>query len=151
MSSLTLFFELWYNNGMTMDKGVALNSIYQPSIFSGVIDTTSTREPNHMNDFTMYYKKRIYLPADALSGVNSTKTLSIPLKINKGKGRHVRYTGSGSTNYLTDIQNGQMFIIIRCENGNANSTTASTLPVSITGTNTGIRMRASWKQWYYDN
>ena len=147
----SLILELWYQNGHTEDQTAALNNIYLPSIFSGVIDSTSTRNPDHMSDYTRFFQRKITLPYDQVSGVSTTKTLSFPIKFNKGKGRHIRYTGSGSTNYLTDVQNGQILLILRAENGNQNATTASTAPVVVTAANTGILMRTSWKTWFYDN
>ena len=147
-----LILELWYNNGSTEDQSIALTNIYQPSIFSGVIDSTSTRNPDHMNDYTLALRRRIYLGADQTASANPVKTFGVPVKFNKGKGRHIRYTGTGSSNYLTDVQNGQMLLILRAENGNASGSTASTLTgIAVTGVSTGMIMKYSWKTWYYDN
>lgn len=147
----SIIYELWYNTGHVMDQSTALTSIYAPSIFSGVIDATSTRDADHMNDFRLLTRKRLVISADSVSGVGNVKTFTIPIKFNKGKGHHIRYTGTGYTNYLNDVQSGQILLVMRGDNGNSSTTTASTLPGYPTGANTGLHIRFANKTWYYDN
>lgn len=146
-----LHIEFWYNNGMTRDQSTILTDIYDPSIFSGVVDMTSTRNADHFKDYTKFFSRSYSIQADQLSGALTSKTFTIPIKFNKGKGRHIRYTGAGSTNYLTDVQAGQIVCILRCDNGNKNAATASTLPVAQTGVSTALQVRLANRTWFYDN
>lgn len=151
LSGNTYQFELWLNKGPTLSQSTLLTNVYEPSVFSGVIDMTSSRNPDHFNDYTLVrrYKRRLADPAYAGDVVNAT--FNIPIKFNRGKGHHIRYTGTGSTNYLTDVQSGQLFIICRADNGNSSTATASTLPVAVTAIRTGITMNWAVKTWFYDN
>jgi len=151
LSGNTIHIEMWYNSGPTRDQATLLTDMYEPSIFSGVIDMTSTRNPDHFKDYRLLRKvsRKLHDPAYAGDLVNSTFT--IPIKFNRGKGHHIRYTGSGFTNYLNDVQAGQIFIIMRTNNGNSSPTTASTLPVVVTGINTGLTVKWANKTWFYDN
>jgi hypothetical protein len=151
LSGNTLHMELWYNSGPTRDQATLLTDMYDPSIFSGVIDMTSTRNPDHFKDYRLLRKfsKKLHDPAYAGDLVNATFT--IPIKFNRGKGHHLRYTGAGYTNYLADVQSGQIFLIMRADNGNRSPSTASTLPVAVTAVSTGILVKWANKTWFYDN
>lgn len=143
--------EFWYNNGMTRDQATILTDIYDPSIFSGVVDMTSTRNADHFKDYTKFYSRSYSIQADQLSGALTSRTFTIPIKFNKGKGRHIRYTGAGSTNYLTDVQAGQIVCIMRADNGNKDTSNLSTRPVAQTGVSTGLTIKVANRTWFYDN
>ena len=143
--------EFWYNTGTVLSQATLLTNVYDPSIFSGVIDMTSTRNSDHFGEYRLLRKHTAVLKEQSIAGAISNSTFQIPIKFNRGKGHHIRYTGIGSTNYLTDVQNGQIFMIIRADNGNASGTTASTLPVNPTGASTGAKCVFANKTWYYDN
>ena len=143
--------EFWYNTGTVLPQATLLTNTYDPSIFSGVIDMTSTRNADHFGEYKLLRKHTAYLKEQSIAGVISNNTFQIPIKFNKGKGHHIRYTGTGSTNYQTDVQNGQIFMILRAENGNSSGLVASTLPVAITATSTGVKCLFANKTWFYDN
>lgn len=145
----TFHFELWLNKGTVLDQATLLGNVYDPSVFSGVIDATSSRNADHFGEYQLIRKvtRRLSDPNYSTDLTNSTFT--IPIKFNKG--HHVRYTGSGSTNYLTDVQNGQIFIICRADNGNRQTVNTSTLPVAIKAPSTGINFAWAVKTWFYDN
>lgn len=143
--------EFWYNKGITTAQATLLTNTYDPSIFSGVIDMTSTRNADHFGDYKLLRKHTAVLKEQSIAGALSNTTFTIPIKFNRGKGHHIRYTGATYTNYLADVQNGQIFMIIRADNGNASGVTASTLPVNPTGASTGVKCVFANKTWYYDN
>lgn len=143
--------ELWYNLGPTRDQATILTDLYEPSVFSGVIDMTSTRNPDHFKDYRLLRKFTKVLKDPAYAGDVTNSTFTIPIKFNKGKGHHIRYTGTGSTNYLNDVQSGQIVIVLRAENGNRSTSTASTLPIAVTAVSTGITVKWANKTWFYDN
>lgn len=147
--------ELWhYNGGSPISETDALNALYQPTVFSSVIDYQSSRNIDRLGDFRIIRKMVVSLPAEQTSGVNVVKYVKMPIKFNKGKGHHVRYVGATITNNpLTDIVNGrsQLFLVYRAESGNRNLTTASTLNIPIQAVATGLIVQASYSMYYYDN
>jgi len=147
--------ELWhYNGGAVISEADALTALYQPTVFSSVIDYQSSRNIDKLGDFRMIRKMIVNVPAEQTSGVNVVKYVNMPIKFNKGKGHHVRYSGSTITNNpLTDLANGrsQLFLVYRAESGNRNTGTASTLNVPIVATATGLIVQASYTMYYYDN
>lgn len=147
----TFTFELWLNKGPVLDQATLLAQVYDPSVFSGVIDITSTRNPDHFKDYQLIRKIKRKLTDPSYAGDLTNTTFTVPVKFNRGKGHHIRYTGTGSTNYLTDVQAGQIFIICRADNGNRHAVNISTLPVAIKALNTGITFNWAVKTWYYDN
>ena len=143
--------ELWSNPSKTIDSANVPADLYVANPFSTVIDATSARNPDHFNDYRCILRKTVYLPPDNITGQLATRQIAVPFKWNKGKGHHVRFTGSGYTNYLTDVQSGQTLLIYKCDNGNSSTGTASTLNIPVTAINTGAVVRMSYRHYYYDN
>jgi hypothetical protein len=121
--------------------------LYDNGVFSGVIDGNSSRFMNNYSDFTLIRSYRCTLPAEQQASEASTKTFTIPLKYNRGKGHHVRFEADGSS----VVANGQIVMIMRCDIGNISTTTTSTQPVPVLATQTGISVRCAVKHWFYDN
>lgn len=147
--------ELWhYNGGSPIAEADALTALYQPTVFSTVIDYQSARNIDRLGDFRLIRRMVVSVPGEQLSGNNSVKYINMPVKFNKGKGHHVRYVGPNITNNpLTDIVNGrsQLFLVYRAESGNRNLSTASTLNIPIQAVATGLIVQASYSMYYYDN
>lgn len=142
--------EMWANPAHTQDQSTILNDLYVANPFTGIIDYHSARNPDHFNDYTKIMSKVCYLPVDSLATQISTKQIAIPFKWNKGKGHHVRYTGTGSTNYLTDIQAGQVFLVYFASCGNSGAIISS-LNVPLQGASSGTTVKMSYRHYYYDN
>jgi len=146
--------EIWhYNGGAIISETDALASIYQPTVFSGVIDYQSARNIDKMGDWRLARKMSCTLQGEQISGTKTIKYLNMPLKFNRGKGHHVRYSGSTITNNpLTDLANGrsQIFLVYRAESGNRSST-VSTANVPATAALTGLEVQASYTYYFYDN
>jgi len=146
--------ELWhYNGGAIISATDALASIYQPTVFSSVIDYQSARNIDKMGDWRLARKMIVSLSGEQIASTKTIKYLNMPIKFNKGKGHHVRYSGSTiSNNPLTDLANGrsQLFLIYRAESGNKSST-VSTLNVPATAGQTGLEVTASFSMYFYDN
>ena len=71
-------------------------------------------------------------------------------KFNKGKGHAVRY--NQNLMGTDDVFDGQLLMIVQCDRGNSNQTTASTLDrVYTTAVNTGIFFSYNRIDYYYDN
>jgi len=150
----TLSIELWhYNGGSVIGQNDFLTHLYKPTVFSGVIDFQSPRNEDYMGDFRLIRRKRVVLDPDSVNSAKTVRYINIPVSFNRGKGHHVRYTGSDITNNpLVDIANGrsQLFLIYRCESGNRNAT-VSTANVPITTGSSGMEVSASYTMYYYDN
>lgn len=150
VTPLRIRIEMWANPAKVQDETTLLDDLYVANPFTGIIDYNSARNPDHFNDFRKILTKTCYLPVDSITGQLQTKQLAVPFKWNKGKGHHVRYTGSGSTNYLNDVQSGQVFLVYFCDVGNY-SGTASTLNVPMQTPATGATIKMSYRHYYYDN
>ena len=84
--------EFWYNTGTVLSQSTLLTNLYDPSIFSGVIDMTSTRNADHFGEYKLLTKHTANLKEQNIAGAISNITFQIPIKFNKGKGHHIRYT-----------------------------------------------------------
>ena len=146
--------EMWhYNGGAVLNVADALASLYQPTVFSTVIDYQSARNIDKMGDWRLGRKMIVSLEGEQVAGTKTCKYVNMPLKFNRGKGHHIRYSGSTITNNpLTDLANGrsQIFLVFRVESGNK-SATISTLNVPITALTTGLDISTSYTMYYYDN
>jgi len=150
VTPLKIRIEMWSNPAKTQDESTLLSDLYVTNPFTGIIDYNSARNPDHFNNFRKIMTKVCYLPVDSITGQLQTKQFAIPFKWNRGNGHHVRYTGSGSTNYLTDVQAGQVFLVYFCDVGNI-SGSASTLNVPMQVPATGATIKMSYRHYYYDN
>jgi len=150
VTPLKIRIEMWANPAKVQDETTLLDNLYVPNPFTGIIDFNSARNPDHFNDYRKLMTRTCYLPVDSISGQLQTKQLAVPFKWNKGKGHHVRYTGTGSTNYLNDVQSGQVFLLYFCDVGNSGGT-ASTLNVPMLIPVTGAQIKMSYRHYYYDN
>ena len=150
-TAIKLRIEMWANPGLVIDATALLDKLYVINPFTGLIDYNSARDPDHFNDFRKLYSKTVYLPADQITGQLATKQFAIPFKWNKGKGHHVRYTGSGSTNPLTDIQAGQFFMVYLADNGNSNAVASTLTTIPVTTGLSGVQVKFTNRTYYYDN
>lgn len=110
-----------------------------------IIDYNSDYNPDYFRTFKVIRRKPLYFPADPYSTNQQIKTINVGCKY---KNHHVRYTADGSTTPSA----GQILMIIRFDNGNMSTTTASTLTnVVQTAANTGVYMNMNCYHYYYDN
>lgn len=152
---MKLRVELWLAKGVPLGafastgSSAPITDLYEPSVFSGVIDMTSTRQPDHFQDYRLIASRTVKVNGDQVAGgdVQAT-TFTMPIKWNRGKGHHIRY--SGVSNSSADIGNGQIFMVFRADLGNRD-TTASTKDVPITAASSGLIVKMGYKHWFYDN
>ena len=154
LSALTIrqkfIIEFWINVGTQLTTADAQTYIHQNATFSTVIDTNSPRNQDRFSEFRLVRRITRSLSPEQLTGDATTTTFDVPVKFNKGKGHHVRLV-TNPTGVYTDCLNGQMFMTVRADVGNANALTVSTKSVPLTAINTGSVMRFAYKVWYYDN
>lgn len=150
ITPLKVRIEMWSNPSIVQDQSDLLSRLYVPNPFTGIIDYNSARNPDHFNDYRRIMLKTCYLPVDSITGQLMTKQFAVPFRWNRGKGHHVRYTGTGFTNYLNDVKAGQFFLVYFCDVGNS-SGVASTLNVPVLTPATGATIKMSYRHYYYDN
>lgn len=144
-----VIIEFWLNKGTYQTEATAMNQLFLPAQWSSVIDANSARSQDYFGDFRLLRRVVKTIPCDNTASESTVRTFTIPFKFNKGQGHHIRF--SNNTGNLTDVANGQIFMTMRAEQGNANSFTASTLDIPYTAVNTGLRVRAAYRIWFYDN
>lgn len=154
-TGIRLRVELWLVKGIPLGafastgSSAPLTDLYEPSVFSGVIDMTSTRQPDHFQDYRLIASRNCYVPGDQVAGGDiQAKTFTMPIKWNRGKGHHIRY--NGTSNSSADIGNGQIIMCFRADIGNRD-TTASTKDVPLTAASSGLIVKMGYKHWFYDN
>jgi hypothetical protein len=154
LSALTIkqkfIIEFWINKGTQLDTATAQGYIHQNATFSGVIDVNSPRNQDRFSEFKLVRRISRNLQPEQLTGDATTATFDVPIKFNRGQGHHLRLV-TNPTGVPQDCLNGQMFMTVRADVGNANALTVSTKPVPLTAINTGSVMRFAYKVWYYDN
>lgn len=109
-----------------------------------IIDYNSQRNQDNFKDYVVLRKKNFTLKNDALGSQTIIKDIKIPMRY---KNHHVRFDKN-----TTNITEGQLFLLILCDNGNTNSTNTGTLTgVPNTGVNTGAMVQYAITHYYYDN
>lgn len=122
------------------------NERFDTNPFTGVRDMNCQLNPDNFMKVRCLATRKFQVESDATSGVKLLTDIKIPMKYNKGQGKHIRYDGSSD-----NIANGQMYIVIRTDRGNISSTTVSTLNVPDVNINTGLLMQWNRTDYYYDN
>lgn len=130
-----------------ISNDTVINQIFTPNEYvtgANIYDLVSSRQQQYYKDFQKVYSKRVYFPANQISGVTQTKLVKIPLKW----GHHIKFATDGSQ----ALSSGQILCTIRCENGNKSTGTVNTFGnIAVNGTNTGISMNYSFISYFVDN
>lgn len=118
-----------------------------PNPFSNgtLYDTNASRVPETYKNFVVLRKKRVYLPADQISGQAVVKTVNVGLKL---KNHHVRWATDNTT-----ITAGQIWCMIVASSGNSSTTSTSTLnsATPVKAISTGGQFNYVQTNYYYDN
>lgn len=122
--------EHWYTNAFVGGGGV-------------IIDSNSQVNPNHFGDADLIYYKRFTVKGDTAANQVQFRSLSLGKKLN----HHIRYDGDTNT-----VTQGQLYMFLMCDSGNASPTVASTLTnIPVGGINTGATVNYQLRWYYYDN
>lgn len=109
-----------------------------------VYDTNSSRNVDYMNTYRILKRFTMYCKGDQLSGQNIPTSKNVGLKFPKPL--KVRYFASG-----TGIASGRLMLFAFASNGNASTTTVSTLTnCPVTAINTGQYINYNAKFYYND-
>lgn len=114
---------------------------------ASIVDYNSDPDPDDFNKARLIRTFHTAVPNDQVTQTQ-IKLFKGGIKYNNGQGHHVRFDLNTTT-----IEQGQLIMIIFADNGNVDSTNASTLGggVPITSANTGITMNYNITHYYYDN
>lgn len=119
--------------------------IYAGGVNAGIIDYTSQRNQDYMNQYRLIRRTLVTIPLKNYSGAASVKTVSIPVRYNYGRGHTVRFNGNTDT-----IAGGQIVCFITADAGNSGS--ASTLSgVATTVASSALTFNFDFKHFYYDD
>lgn len=119
-------------------------TLYEIDSISGVVDANSTRAKEYMKTYTRIAKKVVYLKQDQITSETVVKDFRMFIKQNQV----LSYAG-GSTGLPINYR---YLVVYRCQNGNSNTSTASTLStIPMVQANTGILVRTTHTDWYIDN
>lgn len=130
-----------------ISNGTAIADLFTPNEYvtgANIYDTVSSRRQDTFRNFKKVYTRKVYFPANQISGVTTTKLVKIPLKY----GHHIKFAADGSQT----VSAGQILVTLRMENGNKSTTTANTFGnIAVNGTNTGVSMNYSFLSYFIDN
>lgn len=114
--------------------------------FTGVRDMNCHTNPDNFMKGRCIARRNFSVQTDQLGGESLTTDVKIPMKYNKGQGKHIRWDKNTST-----LANGQLLLIIRVDRGNCNPVTVATNPVPDIGVSTGIVCSFNRTDYFYDN
>jgi len=118
--------------------------LYDTDTISGVIDYNSTRVPSTLKVYNKIFSKNIYLAPDDYNGNVIFKDIKALIK----RQDVLKYVGSTSV----ECNNIRYVVTFRASTGNANSSTASTLPLVInTNVSSGCIAYLTTKMYFTDN
>lgn len=138
--------DVWRTTDMTTAVSTIRNILYDADSISGVIDANSTVNKEFMSGgaYTRLFSKSYYHKSDSTSGETSFRDLKFFIKQNQ----KLVYTSASQQ----VPQNHRYLFCVRCQAGNASSTTASTLStIPVTAINTGVILRMQHTEYFYDS
>lgn len=117
-----------------------------PFVTGGTIyDFYSDRDPENFKQFKVLRTKYLTIQPNNITNVASMANISFGMKY---PSHHVKFSADASTT----VADGQIFMLITCDNGNVNGSTASTLNGTVlTAVNTGLIFQHDITHFYYDN
>lgn len=125
-----------------------VSTMFKPNSFvtgGTIYDYNSDRREDSFKQFRIIRSFNANLPANNHTGQVPIKNVSIGIRF---KNHHVKFVSDGATN----IQDGQIFLIMFADSGNISTTTASSLVgTGVTATSTGVWLQQDTSIWFYDN
>lgn len=129
-----------------INSSALITGFLNPSPFissTSIYDYNSTREQDTFKDFRVLATRNFSVSCDQISGQSVQKVVKMPLKF----GHHVKFQDNTTT-----LAEGQVWMLIVCDNGNMNSATASSVGnISTTAVNTGLNLCWSITNYFVDN
>lgn len=125
-----------------------VQTMFKPNSFitgGTIYDYNSDRREDSFKQFRIIRSFNANIPANNHTGQTPVKNVSVGIRF---KNHHVKFVSDGATN----IQDGQLFLIMFADSGNVSTTTASTLVgTPVLATNTGLFIQQDTSIWFYDN
>lgn len=112
-------------------------------VSGSIVDYNSQINPDQFGRYKIIQSKRVSIEPDSVTGQTAYRTMSL------GKKHQVYIRFSLDT---TTVTNKRLYMLILADNGNASTTTASTLTgIPSTAINTGATVSFNWTAYYVDN
>jgi len=111
-----------------------------------IYDSNSEIDPDYFGQYRIVRRFSWYLPVSQTASTRTVKTYTVGLKLNNGKGHHVRFQQNSNT-----VTDGQYVLIIFADSGNISGTTSSIVTAPILTGNTGASVQMDLLHYYYDN
>jgi len=155
VSDIKLCVEVFQIKGEPYSGFTFYNERYNvnPFIRDTVSGTTTIRDYNSQLNPDNYMKGKciarriVRIKADPTSAAKMITDLKLPIKYNGGQGHHVRYNKD-----TTDVESGQLYLVIRADRGNIGTTAIANLSgVPDVAPQTGISMLWNRVDYFYDN
>lgn len=148
-----VYIDIWKTNGIPVTIANYANLVgdlykvnqwlFDLNSSAVIYDTNSAKNPDYHGTCRKLRTVTFTIGGDTIA--NQTKQISKTIKMKYGF--HVRFDGN-----TTGLTQGEIFIVMRCDRGNINGTTASTLTgVSDTAINTGLTYLYNITSYYVDN
>lgn len=136
--------EIWEVKGDPYTGTSFSDEKWVPNPFTTVRDMNCQPDPDNFMKSRCIARRYFSTQTDSLGNEKLITDVKIPIKYNKGQGKHIRY--EKNTN---NVANGQMYLVIRLDRGNFGP--VSTLNVPDVNTNTGLLFQYNRVDYYYDN
>lgn len=147
ISGIMEFFLVKGDPALPLDMVTAR---YLPNSFASpqnLYDKSSMLNPDNFALVSCIRRVPFYIPGDQQGSQLYFKTFGVGIKYNKGNGHHIRYNAN-----TTNVTQGQIILVIRCDSGNCSTiTTATHTNVPQTATATGLLLNYTQTHYYYDN
>lgn len=122
-----------------LGKYIQGNSFTSGSIY----DSYGDRDVDYFKNFRVLKKQNVKIDSDTVSSLQISKRIRIPLKFNN---RHIRWSLDTSS-----VSEGQVFLLITCNNGNAGGSASTVTNVYPTSSNSGFNFVYEFNHYYFDN
>lgn len=135
--------------GVTPTPNVFGSDLFKQDPITNRYSSNCSRNPNYFKRFTLLKSMTFRTPQDNAGSSNFIKQITMPLRF---RNRHVRWDDQASGQGWTD---GEIFLVVRSNNGNASTTVASSAANTAlnlnTAVNTGFQFQLYTDFYYYDN
>lgn len=155
-NNTTILIEFYRVNntlyGMTPTPAVLGSDLFSQDPITSRYSSNCSRNPNYFRRFTRLRQVVVKTPQDNAGSSNFIKQLTIPFKFKK---YHIRWDDSSTSLSGQAWTSGEIFMVVRCNNGNGSATVASLASNSAlnlnTAVSTGFQFQFYTDFYYYDN
>lgn len=151
LSRLRFKFMIFQVLGQPQTVSTFITNIFNATSWSGLIDFNSMLNPDYRGQYRIIRTVTKSLRELQIASSNQQEILDVKfgIRYNRGKGHHIRYVGDNNA-----VADGQLIMVILCDNGNISGSSATTLPnipLQTTVINSGCTFNQDIRHYYFDN